>query len=78
MDTFEKNVIEILQCPICFMMPRSVPITSCAFGHIGKILISNSIKLTVYLTLLQFVKTASRKYENAPFVEAVSFSTKTH
>ena len=35
MNEFEKNTAELLECPVCFRIPRILPLASCSFGHIG-------------------------------------------
>ena len=34
MSEFQRQAEEILACPICYNLPRRVPVHSCSFGHI--------------------------------------------
>ena len=34
MDNFMDQLQEILQCPVCYNLPRQLPIQSCPAGHI--------------------------------------------
>ena len=34
MANFQSKIEEILQCPVCFLIPRELPISSCSSGHI--------------------------------------------
>ena len=34
MNTFENKVHDILECPVCFRIPREIPVPACSAGHI--------------------------------------------
>ena len=34
MDDFLQKLEEILQCPVCYSLPRKLPVHSCTAGHI--------------------------------------------
>ena len=57
MDNFSDNVMQILECPVCFNVPRVIPIASCSFGHIGKFpliqLITFLIKILYILSVCE-------------------------
>ena len=34
MTELQEQIAELLQCPVCFLLPRKLPIQSCSQGHI--------------------------------------------
>ena len=33
MPTFEEQILDILKCPVCYLVPRAVPVATCVVGH---------------------------------------------
>lgn len=34
MSTFEDQIRTLIECPICFKIPRSLPVSCCGAGHV--------------------------------------------
>ena len=34
MASFQEQVEELMECPVCFKIPRRMPIECCRFGHL--------------------------------------------